>query len=1416
MAGPLVALAGGRVTASEVLDLAGGRAGATAVRLRPTTTSPRSRPGSSSPGSGGGSTRARAVAVQAELPAEHLGAGLDRLLLGVAMAEDEDRHARRAALPLDDVGSTAVDLAGRFAEFVDRLRRVRRRARGTPPTLEQWIGVLSRRRRSSWRVRAATGRLAGARSSSASSPRSVDAAGDGATGQRDGHAAAARRRAHAARAAARSRPDPRQLPHRQPHGRTLVPMRSVPHRVVCLLGLDDGVFPRASVSRRRRRAGPRPADRRARRAQRGPAAVARRRAGRRRRRWSSPTPAPTSTPGQERPPAVPLGELLDALDVTTAATPRRARAGARAPPAAAVRRPQLRARRARGPRAVQLRPGGPRRGDRGRAVRHAGDRRCSSRRCPPRPAADVALADLQRVPGPPGARVPAPAARRRRPLEAEETHDAIPVELDAPGEVGDRRPGARARCSPAPTRPTSCVPSSCAASCRPDRSAATRCRPSRTSSAALIVQTAPLRAGQPRVLRRGRRPRRRAPAHRLGRPACGATARAVSYSRLAAKHRLRSWLDLLALSAAHPDQCWTAHAVGRSGRAGRPARWRGRSTTGRSSGCASCVDLYDRGLREPLPVPPQDRLRLRRGGAASAARRRRRPAGQGAPGVGDRPARHRHPRRARRRRPRPGRRRARAARVPAAAPRDDEQWNAEPHRLGQFALRIWDPLFDGGGAGGPPVSDQPAAFDIRDPLPTGTTLLEASAGTGKTWTIGALVTRYVAEGAVRLEQMLVVTFGRAASQELRERVRTQLVEAERALADPAGGHRAERPGRRCSSTPPTTSAGSDGSGCATRSAAFDAATIATTHQFCQLVLRSLGVAGDTDAGARLVEDLDDLLVEVVDDLYVRGFGDVDGEPLLSHADALRLARSATEDPQARLQPDLDQLDPATLPGVRVAFATEVREELDRRKRRLGVLSYDDLLSQLADALDDDAAPARERMRQRWQVVLVDEFQDTDPVQWQVLDRAFSGHATMVLIGDPKQAIYAFRGGDVATYLRAAGTATTRKTLATNRRTDAALLDSLHVVLRGAALGDDEIVVRDVHAHHPGSRLVGAGPPLRLRVVRHQTLGVRPGRTLRVPLDPRARARRPRPRHRAAADLRRDVRRPPAGAARRRGDRLPQPRPARGAAGARRPRRARGRGRQRQRLRHAGGDGVAAAAGGARAAAPLGPGPQRRPDVVLRLHRRGARPARRRPHRPGRRHGPRLGRAVHRAGRGRGARGGGDGRADGPGARAGRRGAAADRPAPRRAGAAPAGDRGAARPGGAADLAARADGRGQGRGRDRADPAARLRRGRGPAGHDPRQQGAGVPRRLPAEPVGPVPAGPVRPALPLRRRPRGAAVPRRRRCRAGLGRPPRPGADRGRRRVAAAALRRDDPGPQSRWSPGGRPPRRTPRRPRCSG
>ncbi|WP_295695634.1 UvrD-helicase domain-containing protein [Lapillicoccus sp.] len=395
------------------------------------------------------------------------------------------------------------------------------------------------------------------------------------------------------------------------------------------------------------------------------------------------------------------------------------------------------------------------------------------------------------------------------------------------------------------------------------------------------------------------------------------------------------------------------------------------------------------------------------------------------------------------------------------------------------------------------VDDLPT-FSITDPLPVGTTLLEASAGTGKTWTIASLVTRYVAEGVCRLDEMLVVTFGRVASQELRQRVREQLVAAGRVLAHRDGAgldpHELDELDERIlplldlllHASPEELALRQHRVRAAL--ADFDSATIATTHQFCHLVLAGLGVAGDTDAAAHLVEDLDDLLVEVVSDLYVEDYAGAAGRPPLTLPTALAIARAAVSDPQARLEPA--GAAPDSPVGARVAFGERVRSELERRKRRLGVLSYDDLLGQLAAALADDRAPARARMRATWKVVLVDEFQDTDPVQWQVLDRAFSGVATMVLIGDPKQAIYAFRGGDIVTYLAAADTATMRATIGTNQRSDGALVSGLLAMLRGAGLGDDRIVVRDVEARHLEPRLVGAPhpEPFRLRVADRYLLG----------------------------------------------------------------------------------------------------------------------------------------------------------------------------------------------------------------------------------------------------------------------------------------------------------------------------------------
>ncbi len=385
---------------------------------------------------------------------------------------------------------------------------------------------------------------------------------------------------------------------------------------------------------------------------------------------------------------------------------------------------------------------------------------------------------------------------------------------------------------------------------------------------------------------------------------------------------------------------------------------------------------------------------------------------------------------------------------------------------------------------------QPRRFDLTGPLPEPgtTTVLEASAGTGKTFALAALVTRYIAEGAATLDQMLLITFSRSATEELRDRVRRQLTEALAALRDPdypAGDNEIIAALRR--GTAEELAARRDRLGDAL--AGFDAATIATIHQFCHLVLNSLGVAGDTDARVELVESLDELITEVVDDLYLARFGREQEQPQLTYPQAIKLAREVAGNPSTELRPC--DPEPGSRAALRLEFAAAVLAELEVRKRRRGILGYDDLLSRLAEALNDEQAPARQRMRERWPIVMVDEFQDTDPVQWQVIDRAFSGTATLVLIGDPKQAIYAFRGGDIVTYLHAAQSAGEKQTLGKNWRSDAALVDRLQAVLARAELGDRRIVVHEVDAQHPGTRLAGApnGEPFRLRVVSRDTFGI---------------------------------------------------------------------------------------------------------------------------------------------------------------------------------------------------------------------------------------------------------------------------------------------------------------------------------------
>ncbi len=375
-------------------------------------------------------------------------------------------------------------------------------------------------------------------------------------------------------------------------------------------------------------------------------------------------------------------------------------------------------------------------------------------------------------------------------------------------------------------------------------------------------------------------------------------------------------------------------------------------------------------------------------------------------------------------------------------------------------------------------------FDIAGDLPAeGTTVLEASAGTGKTWAVAALVARFVAEGAP-LDRLLVITFSRAATQELRERVREGLIAAADVLArgpgeDPEPLSRALT--RDAAGTPLAADQLALRRGRLVDAVAnYDAATIATTHEFCHAVLRSLGVAGDSDSTDRLLEDISGLSQEVMDDCYLAAYSDLPGVPPIEPKAARRAALAALANPHAALRPSDQPADGEA--GALVAFADGVRREVGARKRRANVLTFDDMLSRLAEAVAPVESPAAERMRSRWDVVLVDEFQDTDPVQWQVLRDAFSHQCRLVLIGDPKQAIYAFRGGDTPTYLQAVAQARTC-TLGSNWRSDPAVVEALQVLTRGAQLGDPRITVHPVTAQRSTSSLTGAPGGVRLRQVR---------------------------------------------------------------------------------------------------------------------------------------------------------------------------------------------------------------------------------------------------------------------------------------------------------------------------------------------
>ena len=361
-------------------------------------------------------------------------------------------------------------------------------------------------------------------------------------------------------------------------------------------------------------------------------------------------------------------------------------------------------------------------------------------------------------------------------------------------------------------------------------------------------------------------------------------------------------------------------------------------------------------------------------------------------------------------------------------------------------------------------------FDPSGALPLGTAVLEASAGTGKTHAIAALATRYLAEGRVSADRLAVISFSRIASAELRSRVRDRMRSTADVLTRKLNGTLETDPDAtdQLLLTGSRDEVESRLANLRRAIATLDAASIMTIHQFCQAMLNELGVLAEADPQATLVEDLSLVRDQVVEDLYLARYAREQRGTPFDLATARKLAKEADELADAPLVPAEGLNDRL---AERLKFATAVREELAARKRRLGIYSFDDQLLRLRDSLRGPEAEARlARLRGRCEVVLVDEFQDTDPVQWDILRSAFADHVPLVLIGDPKQSIYAFRGADVVAYTDAVRTATEQYSLGENHRADAGVVRAVNALFHNATLGDG-IGVPPVTASHQTSRLV---------------------------------------------------------------------------------------------------------------------------------------------------------------------------------------------------------------------------------------------------------------------------------------------------------------------------------------------------------
>ena len=359
------------------------------------------------------------------------------------------------------------------------------------------------------------------------------------------------------------------------------------------------------------------------------------------------------------------------------------------------------------------------------------------------------------------------------------------------------------------------------------------------------------------------------------------------------------------------------------------------------------------------------------------------------------------------------------------------------------------------GAGG--VSGKPQnSFELlEDPL-RGRTLIEASAGTGKTYSLEHIVLRLVVERGIAVGRMLIVTFTKAATAELRNRIRGKLLAVRDLVLEervPDDENLTEQFERWSSLSPDDVRERLER---AVRE--FDDASILTIHSFCQktlgdFVFTSGGTYGVTSGNTN---ELADRTVEAFLRLEARkvqatGRGEAAFRALLRAPLRKALENLAREPESARGRAvfsreagepeDLDAVELSHFRAMLERFLAWAPGYYDNLKREAAYQTFDDMLVRTEARLAADPGFAQS-VRSRYDVVLIDEFQDTDPLQYGIFRTLFGDDAlgkTVFFVGDPKQAIYSFRGADFETYRKAVREIPRRRILAKNFRTTPVLM-----------------------------------------------------------------------------------------------------------------------------------------------------------------------------------------------------------------------------------------------------------------------------------------------------------------------------------------------------------------------------------------